>query len=286
MSSVSEPETGDVVSSVSEPETGDIASQTDDISDLNRRHDSAATPQETAVSSDESTKNPPESARAREAGGDDPEGPPPACAVWRDNRAKLEALDCWPLLERAIPTEDDGEVLTLAVEVPAVGYAILAWAAKEAERVLVYSGNPRLIACQVRRWVQPALVQRGVGGGAADASAHRRDGELVTLQDAAWQVWASKASELEAHDCQVAVAECIPDDIDAGVLVLFVGSTVVSRRARRALAPLPRVGARGAAMRPRRPGRLLSTGRRRPVGRPRTEHLTPVYKKMYRIPHL
>ena len=52
-------------------------------------------------------------------------------------------MDCWPLLERAIPTEDDGEVLTLAVEVPAVGYAILAWAAKEAERVLLYSGNPR-----------------------------------------------------------------------------------------------------------------------------------------------
>ncbi len=112
-------ETGDVMSSVSETETGDIASQTNDISDLNRRHDSAAKPQETAVSSDESTKNLPESARAREAGGDDPEGPPPACAVWRDNRAKLEALDCWPLLERGIPTEDDGEVLTLAVEAPA-----------------------------------------------------------------------------------------------------------------------------------------------------------------------
>ncbi len=171
---------------------------------------------------------PTESARAREAGGDDPEGPPPACAVWRDHRTKLEALDCWPLLERGIPTEDDGEVLTLAVEVPAVGFAILAWAAKEAERVLLYSGNPRRIACQVRRWVQPALVQRGVGGGVADASAHRREGELVTLEDAAWQVWASKATELEQRDCQVAVAECLPDDIDAEVLVLFVGSTGIA----------------------------------------------------------
>ncbi len=75
---------------------------------------------------------PTESARAREAGGDDPEGPPPACAVWRDTRARLEALDCWPLLERAIPTEDDGEVLTLAVEVPAVGFAILAAPKREA----------------------------------------------------------------------------------------------------------------------------------------------------------
>ncbi len=36
------------------------------------------------------------------------------------------------MLERAIPTEDDGEVLTLAVEVPAVGFAILAAPKREA----------------------------------------------------------------------------------------------------------------------------------------------------------
>ncbi len=119
MSPVSEAETRDIVTPVSESETRDIVAETRDTEDLNLGHDSAAKPQEAAVSSDEPSKNLPESARAREAGGDDPEGPPPACAVWRDNRAKLEALDCWPLLERGIPTEDDGEVLTLAVEAPA-----------------------------------------------------------------------------------------------------------------------------------------------------------------------
>ncbi len=227
-SPVSGSETGDITSPVSESETGDITSQTDDISDLNRRHDSAATPQETAVSGDEPSKNLPESARAREAGGGDPEGPPPACAIWRDNRARLEVLDCWPLLERAIPMEDDGEVLTLAVEAPAVGFAILAWAAHEAERVVYSEGRGRRIACRVKRWVQPALIQRGVSAGVPDASAHRRDGELVTLEDPAWRAWSSKANELEQHECQVALAECLPDDVDAGTLVLLVGSTGIA----------------------------------------------------------
>ena len=59
-------ETGDIVHPVSDAETRDIGAQTGDVSDLNRRHDSAATPQESAVSRGESSKNPPESARARE----------------------------------------------------------------------------------------------------------------------------------------------------------------------------------------------------------------------------
>ncbi len=214
-------ETGDVMSQVSDP-------QTRDISDLNSGHDSAAKPQETAVSCVEPSKNPPESARAREAGGGDPGGPPPACAVWRHNRARLEALDCWPLLELGIPMEDDGAVLTLAVQAPAVGFAILAWAAHEAERVLYSEGRGRRIACQVKRWVQPGLIQRGIGVGVADPTAHRREGELVTLEDPAWQLWASKANELDQHDCQVALADCLPDDIDAGVLVLFVGSSGIA----------------------------------------------------------
>ncbi len=141
------------------------------------------------------TKNPQEdplAARAREAGGGAPEGPPPACAVWRDNRAALEALECWPLLRRAIPDQDDGEVLTLAVEAPVVGFAILAWVAPWAELVL-----GRRLACSVRRWVPPALIERGIQRtGTGDASAHRRDGETVTLKDPAWRLWCAKAEGL------------------------------------------------------------------------------------------
>ena len=221
-------ETVDTESTVSETETVDSDAETVDIDGVNCGHESPATPQETAVSRAESSKNPPESARAREAGGDDPEGPPPACAIWRDNRARLEALDCWPLLERAIPAEDDGEILTLAVEAPAVGFAILAWAARDAERALYKDGKGRRIACRVKRWVQPALIQRGVGGGVPDAAANRREGDLVTLEDPAWQMWTSKVGELEQHDCQVAIAECLPDDIYGGELVLFCGSSGVA----------------------------------------------------------
>ena len=152
------------------------------------------------------------------------EAPPKACAVWRDNQAALEALGVWPLLERAIPDHDDGEVLTLAVEAPVVGFAILAWAAREAEAVL-----GRRLACRVRRWVQPALIQRRIQKvGATDASAHRREGETVTLQDPAWRMWQAKATELGAPEIGAITALCLPDDLDQTGLTLFVGSVAIA----------------------------------------------------------
>lgn len=169
----------------------------------------------------------PLAARAREAGGANGPGgadATPACAVWRDNRAGLEALACWPLLRRAIPDADDGETLTLAVETPLVGFAILAWAARQAEAVL-----GRHVACRVRRWVQPALIQRGIQkAGAAEAGAHRREGETVTLADPAWRMWRAKATELGAAEISAITALCLPDDLDQTGLVLMVGSVAVN----------------------------------------------------------
>ncbi|HDZ72775.1 MAG TPA: hypothetical protein ENH55_08335 [Aurantimonas coralicida] len=176
---------------------------------------------------EESLQESKQESSAREAGG--AHGPggadaPPACAVWRDNQAALEALASWPLLERAIPDHDDGEVLTLAVEAPVVGFAILAWAAREAEAVL-----GRRLACRVRRWVQPSLIQRGIQKvGATDASAHRRDGEIVTLQDPAWRMWQAKATELGAPEIGAITALCLPDDLDQTGLTLFVGSVAIA----------------------------------------------------------
>lgn len=181
----------------------------------------------------------PESARAREAGGahgpggaDAPpssvaggaEAPTKACAVWRDNQAALEALGVWPLLRRAIPDTDDGETLTLAVEAPAVGFALLAWAAPAAEAVL-----GRCLACRVHKWVQPALIERGIQkAGVPDASAHRREGETVTLQDPAWRLWRAKASQLGAPEIQAITALCLPDDLDQTGLVLMIGSAAIA----------------------------------------------------------
>ncbi|MCH7930366.1 MAG: helix-turn-helix domain-containing protein [Proteobacteria bacterium] len=232
-------ETPDRESSVCGGQTQDSQGETQDSDDLNSGHVSGATPRVSAVSHDEPSKNPPESARAREAGGahgpggadapsscgvGGPEGPPKACAVWRDNRAGLEALACWPLLERAIPDADDGETLTLAVETPLVGFAILAWAAREAEAVL-----GRCVACRVRRWVQPALIQRGIQkAGAAEAGAHRREGETVTLADPAWRMWRAKATGLGAAEISAITALCLPDDLDQTGLVLMVGSVAVN----------------------------------------------------------
>lgn len=223
-------ETVDTESTVSKPETVDSDAETVDIDGVNCGHESPATPQKTAIPSDESSKNPPEKRRARATGpADGPdapalEGPPPACAVWRDHQAALEALGVWPLLRRAIPDADDGEVLTLAVEAPAVGFAILAWAAREVEAAL-----GRRLACRVHKWVQPALIQRGIQtAGAPDTSAHRRDGETVTLQDPAWRLWSAKAAQLDAAEIQAITALCLPDDLDQTGLVLMVGSAAIA----------------------------------------------------------
>ncbi len=110
----------------------------------------------------------------------------------------------------------------------------MAWAVPLAEPVL-----GRHVACRVRRWVQPALIERGIqGGGVPDASAHRREGETVTLRDPAWRLWRAKAAELGAAEigaAEIGAAEigaitalCLPDDLDQTGLVLFVGSVAVA----------------------------------------------------------
>jgi hypothetical protein len=149
----------------------------------------------------------------------EPEGPPPACAVWREAEAALRAVPAWELLSRAIPDADDGETLTLAVEAPWVGYAILAWArggAFGAEALL-----HRRIDCRVRRWVRAALAERDqFTAGKPSLAAHRRDGETVRLSDAPWRAWA--AARAEHPEC--GWLDCaLPDDIEAGVLVVKVG---------------------------------------------------------------
>ena len=146
---------------------------------------------------------------------------PPAVAVWRDNREQLEALAAWPVLQRCIPDSDDGDTLTLAVEAPGLGFAVLAWAAQQAGPII-----GREIACVVRSWVQPALFERKVQiGGAPSAEPHRRDGETITLEDAAWQVWRTGVGMVEGLACEAAVLRCLPDDLDDQGLLLAVPSS-------------------------------------------------------------
>jgi hypothetical protein len=145
---------------------------------------------------------------------------PPAVAVWRDNRAQLEVLAAWPILQRCIPDSDDGETLTLAVEAPGLGFAVLAWAVNDAQLIL-----GRKIACVVRSWVQPALFERKIQiGGAPSAEPHRRDGETVTLDDPAWQVCRAGIGMLEGLPCEHSVRRCLPDDLDGQGLFLAVPS--------------------------------------------------------------
>jgi hypothetical protein len=209
---------GDMVSPFYDPLKGDMGDQKGDMGDTKR-----VTPE----SPDPSKNHQEPGARAHEPGG--AHGPggadaPPACAVWRDNQAALEALACWPLLRSSIPDEDDGKVLTLAVEAPVVGFAILAWAAPTAGPVL-----GRRLACVVRNWVQPALFQRGIRKvGVPDASAHRRNNEPVTLQDPAWRMWRAKATELGAPEISAITTLCLPDDLDQTGLRLFVGSVAIA----------------------------------------------------------
>ena len=146
---------------------------------------------------------------------------PPAVAVWRDNREQLEALAAWPILQRCIPDNDDGETLTLAVEAPGLGFAVLAWAAQQAGPII-----GRDIACVVRSWVQPALFERKVQiGGAPSAEPHRRDGATITLEDAAWKIWRAGVGMVEGLACEAAVLRCLPDDLDDQGLVLAVPSS-------------------------------------------------------------
>ncbi len=146
---------------------------------------------------------------------------PAAVAVWRDNREQLEALAAWPILQRCIPDSDDGDTLTLAVEAPGLGFAVLAWAVNDAQ--LIFG---RKIACVVRSWVQPALFERGIQiGGAPSAEPHRRDGETITLEDAAWQVWRTGVGMVEGLACEAVVLRCLPDDLDDQGLVLAVPSS-------------------------------------------------------------
>jgi hypothetical protein len=150
---------------------------------------------------------------------DEAPGPPPACAVWREAEARLRAVPAWALLCRAIPDADDGEVLTLAVEAPWVGYAILAWACGGPFGAEALVG--RRIDCRVRRWVQAALAERGqFTAGKPSLAAHRRDGETVRLDDPAWAAW--QAARAEHPEC--AWLDCaLPDDIEDDALVVRVG---------------------------------------------------------------
>ena len=148
---------------------------------------------------------------------------PPAVAVWREHLEQLGGLAIWPLLERAIPDDDDGTTLRLAVERPAIGFAILAYAAPAAEAVL-----GRRITCIVRNWVEAALHERGiVEGGAPDTTPHRRDGEMVTLGDPAWRIWQAGRDRLAAVE-GIDVPSCVfPDDAHGGALALLVPSAEV-----------------------------------------------------------
>jgi hypothetical protein len=149
----------------------------------------------------------------------EPTGPPPACSVWREAEGRLKAVPAWGLLCRAIPDADDGETLTLAVEAPWVGYAILAWACGGPFGAEALVG--RRIECRVRRWVQAALAERGqFTAGKPSLAAHRRDGVTVRLDDPAWAAW--QAARAEHPEC--AWLDCaLPDDIEDDALVVRVG---------------------------------------------------------------
>ena len=169
---------------------------------------------------EESLKESNQESSAREAGGGSPAGPPPACAVWQRNLAALAALPAWPLLRRAIPDHDDGETLTLAVEAPLIGFGILAWAAEAARTAL-----GRRLACRVERWVEPGLIERGViRAGVANNIAHRRQGQPVGLDDAAWRLWCNHADEIEGLAAAPILVDCLPDDLDQNGLYLAVGN--------------------------------------------------------------
>ena len=242
-------ETGDGESSVSQPQTDDSQSQTDDSQDGNRRLSPAATRQVSADSSGESSlestgKDMRGQARARATGPDGgpdtpaledlppgaaprrpgaPEGHSHANTVWRAHLDALSALPGWPLLERCIPDADDGETLTLAVESPMVGFAVLAFARHGAEALL-----GRRLACRVRYWVGLALIEHGVArAGTYDATRHRRDGDLVTLDDPAWALWCGHKEEIEALDCRNILGDCLPDDVTPDGLVLCGSSMTV-----------------------------------------------------------
>ncbi len=142
--------------------------------------------------------------------------------LWRDRLAELEALPCWPLLERCIPDSDDAETLPLAVESPVMGFALLAYARSEVEAVL-----GKRIAARVRFWVNPALHDRGIDRSVKpDPTRHRRDGEIVTLDDKAWRIWSAHAAEIEALPFAQSkvLCQCYPDDYVADRLFLCCAS--------------------------------------------------------------
>ncbi len=70
------------------------------------------------------------------------------------------------------------------------------------------------------------MFERGIQiSGAPSAEPHRRDGETVTLNDPAWQVWRAGVGRLEDLACEDAVRRCLPDDLDGQGLVLIVPSS-------------------------------------------------------------
>ena len=70
------------------------------------------------------------------------------------------------------------------------------------------------------------MFERGIQiSGAPSAEPHRRDGETVTLNDPAWQVWRAGVGRLEDLACEGAVRRCLPDDLDGQGLVLIAPSS-------------------------------------------------------------
>ncbi len=186
-----------------------------------------------------------ESRRARATGPDGgPDAaalkPSPANTIWRQNLAALEALPTWPLLQRCIPDADDGETLTLAVERPLIGFAVTSFALQGAEPVL-----GRKVLTRVRKFVLPALIERGIARVGTGANAiPRRNNELVHWTDPAWTLWCRHKPELEALPYRDVLRACLPDDLTPRGLLLCCNS-VAARDALRGEAGAAVAGALG-----------------------------------------
>ncbi len=78
--------------------------------------------------------------------------------------------------------------------------------------------------------------------GRLETSAHRRNGETVSLKDPAWRLWCAKAAAIEALPCASVLAKCLPDDLNPDGLTLLVADvaslTALREGAGKALANL------------------------------------------------
>lgn len=141
-----------------------------------------------------------------------PVRPPPACAVWREGWPAIEGTCVAPLARYCVPDSDAHGVLTLAVATPGLGFAVLAWAAPELQRML-----KREIAVVVRRWVPQALKGLGherQGRHSNRGELHRRSDEVVSLQDPAWRIWEAARRDGALAERGRVMGNCLADDFD------------------------------------------------------------------------